>query len=134
MRGKFFRKKEEKKTTIERNPMRIYGYGDQGIDDSGYGCVYRNLQSLMSLFTKSIPTIPELRGLLGIPFSRNARRMWIEPPEAEDLFRALVPHVPTKSVIMRNTQLLGLICIRIGIFTETQLISTTSFARRPFPF
>ena len=79
--------------------MRIYGYGDQGIDDSGYGCVYRNLQSLMSLFTKSIPTIPELRELLGIPFSRNARRMWIEPPEAEELFRALVPHVPTKSVI-----------------------------------
>lgn len=79
--------------------MNVYGYGDQGLDDSGWGCVYRNVQSLLSLFFETVPTLPQMREMLGIPFSTNAREMWIEPDEAQQLLFKLVPEIRTTSVI-----------------------------------
>lgn len=79
-------------------PVRVWGYGDQGEDDRGYGCVYRNVQTLLHMLTRTRPPpIRTLRWILGVPWSDNKRQMWIEPRDAALLINVLVPSATTKT-------------------------------------
>tara|TARA_B110000238_G_C16095979_1_gene426110 strand:+ start:905 stop:1474 length:570 start_codon:yes stop_codon:yes gene_type:complete len=65
---------------------RVYHYGDNKLDDTGWGCSYRNIQTILScykiLYNDKID-IPDIRTIL-IFFNKNAnsinkRDLWLEP-------------------------------------------------------
>ena len=65
---------------------KTYHYGDNGINDNGWGCSYRNIQTIISSYKKYYnPSviIPTLREILRF-FKKNiqsskSRELWIEP-------------------------------------------------------
>ncbi len=59
--------------------QKIYRYGSQGFDDYGWGCVYRNVQTLLALSDLPVPSIPEMQTQLGIDPTLFGRNLWIEP-------------------------------------------------------
>lgn len=65
---------------------KTYHYGDNGINDNGWGCSYRNIQTIISCYKKVynpsviIPTLPEiLRFFKKNIKSSKSRELWIEP-------------------------------------------------------
>ena len=61
----------------------IWGYGDGNENDEGYGCVYRNVQTLLQMLTGKQPlSVTDLREILQVPWSENKKSMWIVPRDA----------------------------------------------------
>ncbi len=67
---------------------KIYRYGDDNINDSGWGCSYRNIQTILSCYKKyynkniDIPLIQEIVSFFKKNIdSENIRDLWIEPLE-----------------------------------------------------
>lgn len=69
----------------------IYHYGDEDFNDRGYGCVYRNIQTLLSVFleqnphdNRKVPGIVQLlREFKGDDFQQlSVSDRWIEPHAA----------------------------------------------------
>ena len=68
---------------LDIDHSKIYKYGDQGINDYGWGCVYRNVQTLSALHGREIPTISEMQKSIGIDPDGNGRNLWIEPVDTQ---------------------------------------------------
>ncbi len=68
---------------IDVDPADIYRYGSQGINDHGWGCVYRNVQTLRKLNGLSVPTISEIQTQTGIDPRGRGTELWIEPVDAK---------------------------------------------------
>ena len=73
---------------------RVYGYGDGGFEDGGFGCSYRNAQTLLGALgipEKDIPSVREMMASLNVAFDRGRplSDMWIEPLQVRDLVRAM---------------------------------------------
>lgn len=71
-----------------------YHYGDQDIADHGWGCSYRNIQTLSSAFgCKQVPTIPDLLSFFDLSLPKHGARggkdLWIEPPQVARALRSL---------------------------------------------
>lgn len=73
--------------------MWFYQYGDDRTDDRGWGCVWRNLQTLLHHLAVSgatrghrgvVPPISVLMSSMGVPRSGRARDMWIEPQQCKE--------------------------------------------------
>lgn len=66
-----------------------YHYGDNGVRDHGWGCSYRNAQTLASaLHVKPIPTLKQMLSVYGLAFpkgGRDKRHLWIEPPQVRTI-------------------------------------------------
>jgi len=76
----------------------IWGYGDGNENDEGYGCVYRNVQTLLQMLTGKQPlSVTDLRTILQVPWSENKKSMWIVPRDAEKLINKLVPCATTST-------------------------------------
>ena len=72
----------------------VYGYGDGGFEDGGFGCSYRNAQTLLGALgipEKDIPSVREMMASLNVAFDRGRplSDMWIEPFQIRDLVRAI---------------------------------------------
>lgn len=65
---------------------KTYHYGDNNLDDSGWGCSYRNIQTILSCYKKYYnceTEIPDIKILLDF-FNKNInvknkKELWIEP-------------------------------------------------------
>lgn len=71
-----------------------YHYGDQNIADQGWGCSYRNAQTLASaLGAKKVPTLPDILSLFGLSLPKKGdtggQELWIEPPQVAKTMRSL---------------------------------------------
>ena len=81
---------------------RIYYYGCDGYDDFGWGCVYRNTQTVLARGGVPVPTIPKMMQTLGVPINRShSRLMWIEPVDAKKLIpwtTRLIAYAPDPSL------------------------------------
>ena len=64
---------------LDFDHSKIYKYGDQGINDYGWGCVYRNVQTLSAFNNTKVPTISEMQEKAGIDPSLSGTQLWIEP-------------------------------------------------------
>tara|TARA_B110000008_G_C16952036_1_gene556705 strand:- start:155 stop:676 length:522 start_codon:yes stop_codon:yes gene_type:complete len=68
---------------LDIDPSKIYHYGSQGINDHGWGCVYRNIQTLIALeSTLPVPSLQTIQRELGIAGS-GGTSLWIEPVDAK---------------------------------------------------
>ncbi|MDC0366903.1 hypothetical protein OAM67_00580 [bacterium] len=77
-------------TNVELVLPNIFGYGDQGVDDHGWGCVYRCVQTVQRYWHKRVMTVPQMRTLSikhgGKPTAdsnlknKSITSLWIEPP------------------------------------------------------
>ena len=72
----------------------LYQYGDDNYNDSGFGCVYRNIQTILSCLSLSNPavTVPNIREMIseikGPDFENLPMvQRWIEPASAGDYIR-----------------------------------------------
>ena len=67
-----------------------YHYGDQGICDHGWGCSYRNAQTVASAMGQPVPTLPKMLCFFGLtaPAYGGGSRLWIEPPQVAKVLRA----------------------------------------------
>lgn len=61
----------------------IYRYGSQGVNDHGWGCTYRNVQTLRKLKGLSVPTLSEIQTQVGIDPRGRGTELWIEPIDAK---------------------------------------------------
>ena len=73
---------------------RVYGYGDNGFEDGGFGCSYRNAQTLLGALgvrDGEIPSVRDMMVSLGVEFDRGRplSDMWIEPLQIRDLVHAI---------------------------------------------
>lgn len=62
-----------------------FGYGDHGVQDHGWGCVYRNIQTAYNSRNplSTVPTLHEMLLFFGFPSPPVAgRSVWIEPQDA----------------------------------------------------
>ena len=63
----------------------FYYYGIDGFPDHGWGCVYRNIQSVISFIKDEIPTIPNMLEFFNKDISVESKReLWITPKDAKD--------------------------------------------------
>ena len=52
--------------TLVRGPFRYFHYACDAFNDTGWGCGFRTVQTILSwLSPENVPSIPELQGLLG---------------------------------------------------------------------
>ena len=67
-----------------------YHYGDQGFNDYGWGCSYRNAQTVASALGHEVPTMEDLLGVYGLDRRKlAARKLWIEPPQVAFMLERL---------------------------------------------
>jgi len=66
---------------LDVDPKDIFRYGSQGVNDFGWGCVYRNVQTLRSLNDLPVPTIQEIQVEVGI--DPTGQQLWIEPVDVK---------------------------------------------------
>lgn len=68
---------------LDINPNDIYHYGSQGINDHGWGCVYRNIQTICQMTgTTPVPSIQDIQKASGINPDLSGTDLWIEPKQA----------------------------------------------------
>ena len=69
-------------------PDRLFFYGVDGVQDHGWGCVYRAAQNLFAaLDMRPVPTIANMMDDLGVPGSATGRQRWIEPLQVKELLQ-----------------------------------------------
>jgi len=62
--------------------FQIHHYCCDGYDDTGWGCVYRNTQSILSYLNKDVPSIPQMLDFFNKPHDGHGSKMWIEPHQS----------------------------------------------------
>ena len=71
--------------TAQKPAYTTYHYGDCGVVDHGWGCSYRNAQTLVSaLGIEPVPTMQDMLSVYGLSLpkgGRGKRYLWIEPPQ-----------------------------------------------------
>jgi len=67
---------------LDVDPDDIYRYGSQGIDDHGWGCVYRNIQTIRKMSGMPVPSIEDIQRVSGIDPALSGKNLWIEPKQA----------------------------------------------------
>ena len=70
-----------------------YHYNCDNIKDIGWGCVYRNIQTMFSylncfLFPIKVPSIIKIMKFFNKPTYGNGLNMWIEPHQAKEFFKS----------------------------------------------
>jgi hypothetical protein len=73
--------------------METYGYGSEGFDDSGWGCVYRSVQNAQSYLGLPVTPIKDLLSILG-----HKRGDWSEP--AQYLYHGLFPGARSLGILV----------------------------------
>ena len=68
---------------------KIYYYNCDGFDDSGWGCVYRCLQTLLENLDKDTPSVLEIMKLLDMKYNPHDSliNMWIEPIDCVNVLK-----------------------------------------------
>lgn len=61
--------------------IRYFRYGDQAVDDHGWGCVYRNIQTACWKAFQQAPDIERMKAWFGLSGQRGTN-LWIEPIDA----------------------------------------------------
>ena len=61
---------------------KVYHYGKNGVNDHGWGCVYRNIQTIQSLNNLPVTSIATMQKEIGIDSNKSGRDLWIEPVDA----------------------------------------------------
>lgn len=74
-------------------PERVYFYGCDGVDDWGWGCVYRCAQTLLAAMGRPVPSLDQMMDMIGIDPAAAGRDRWIEPKQVRDLVGTLRPRV-----------------------------------------
>ena len=63
-----------------------YYYGCDGFQDTGWGCVYRCVQTILRALDLNVPSLPGMMKQLNVPHTpADPTRMWIEPSDAQTL-------------------------------------------------
>jgi len=67
----------------------MYQYGDEGFDDRGFGCVYRNIQTIIAAVTGELSKVPHILSLLITIKGKEVMDLdiqdrWIEPIAASE--------------------------------------------------
>ena len=65
---------------------KVYHYGKNDVKDYGWGCVYRNVQTIQSLNDLPVSSIASMQNEIGIDSSMSGRNLWIEPVDARRYF------------------------------------------------
>ena len=87
-------------------PPVIYGYGDQRTQDHGYGCTYRNIQTMLGILGVTlVPTVRELMSDMNIAYTPQFKqRMWIEPIQAKELIERYTGKKMMTALYTKDTQ------------------------------
>ena len=76
-------------SSIILTPPIVYGYGDQQMQDGGYGCTYRNIQTVLGSLgvgSTDMPSVLALMAQAGKTYApHDVQSMWIEPIQAKRL-------------------------------------------------
>ena len=79
------------------NLNRVFYYGCDGTDDYGWGCVYRNIQTVCSACEVDVPNVEDIAQYLAVDITHPCiQKRWIEPPEATRFLKSV--GVETKAV------------------------------------
>jgi hypothetical protein len=108
--------------------MFVYHYGDEGISDSGWGCVYRNIQSAVKFYGEEafgrssrsnafVPSLPFMISYFGLE-GNNGKDLWIEPIDACN-FLTVSYEIPTRHIFLKRNG--------VEYFTRTDVESLESF-------
>lgn len=92
---------------INTTPSRVFYYGCQGVDDTGWGCVYRSGQTLMFAMGYHVPHIMDMVDTLHIPRDATGRSRWIEPHDLRTYlpgFHLLGLHLDRKRMLRTHIQ------------------------------
>ena len=111
-------------------PYKLYHYNCNEVDDSGWGCVYRNVQTiisalncLMSIQKVNIPNIKDMLIYFGKEIYGSGSSMWIEPYHAEkfisDYLKIYQKDIITKQVLwlMNENSIIHIVQTPIEIYT-----------------
>lgn len=71
--------------------IQSYHYGDQGVQDHGWGCSYRNAQTVASYMRATVPSLPDMLSIFNLEkvYKHGGKRLWIEPPQVAHVLRVL---------------------------------------------
>ena len=85
--------------------QRIYHYNYANKDnDSGFGCVYRNLQTTLYYLGCRVPSLSEMMKLVGIDeTSIDLKSKWIEPVDAKHICGVVCPSKKSELVLYTTT-------------------------------
>lgn len=82
---------------------KVFGYGDEGCDDYGWGCVYRGIQTIRRVNGLPHLTVPEMRAKCGLLAPTDSvQQLWIEPGDARK--HGLLPAAPTHVAYIPQAQ------------------------------
>lgn len=65
---------------------KVYHYGKNDVNDYGWGCVYRNVQTIQSLNNLPVSSIATMQNEIGIDSTKSGRDLWIEPVDTRRYF------------------------------------------------
>ncbi|ETO22645.1 hypothetical protein RFI_14547 [Reticulomyxa filosa] len=87
-------KKDNKFFRLDISPKKVYRYYSDGQNDYGWGCVYRNAQTLLEVMNITTPQLLELveffldesvaKDVGSNSLKAESRGLWIEPHDVED--------------------------------------------------
>jgi len=69
-------------------PLKIYHYNCDGFPDQGFGCVYRNVQTVLAKLSCPVPTLLDMMRMCSIDSdSPELSSKWIEPIDARRIIK-----------------------------------------------
>lgn len=83
--------------------FKTYYYGSGGVMDHGWGCSYRNAQTVAAAMGKAVPSMKDLLGVFDLQKVAPGRKRWIEPLQVGVLLRKLCDIHSTHVVYARNS-------------------------------
>ena len=90
---------------MEPRVNQIYHYNYNPEDnDSGFGCVYRNVQTTLFYLNCPVPSLTEMMDMVGIDkTSSELKSKWIEPVDAKLICERVCPSLSSKLVLYTTT-------------------------------
>lgn len=80
---------------VDLDVPKVYRYHSEGYDDFGWGCVYRNAQTMLRALKREVPALPDLTRAVGSGdewlLTPGKACSWIEPHDIAEYFRRFVP-------------------------------------------
>ena len=95
----------ERRTTamLGKPAYRTYHYGDDGVKDHGWGCSYRNAQTVASAMGLPVPSMEQMLGCFGLKANvRPKRRLWIEPKQVGAMLEMLNANIRCTHVVFSS--------------------------------
>ena len=80
--------------------MHVFHYGDDGVADHGWGCVYRNIQSAVNAKGFEYPSMDTMLTHFGLQ-GHSGRDLWIEPIDACSFINTIYG-LPTKHIYLKK--------------------------------